>query len=331
MSARSTTDPRTTEPSTTRTSRAPRTPGAAGPPDDQDRRLARRQVAVFGATTAALLGLSTALGLAADVDVSRIAEASPAGQAAMYGQALWPGLAAVVAVLATRGTLRGADWGFRRPSWRSLGVGWLYAAVVALLAPALVWATGLAGFDGSGLLLHALLALTVLTVPYVVLALAEDLGWRGLLVPRLAELGGPRLVVLGGGLAWSAFHWPLVLLLGGAPDGVPVLWALVMSTVSTTALGAVLAWMRLRWGQWPAVLAHAVVNAVAYHMVTPAVVERTHTGWFSTEAGLAAAVVTTAVAVLWLRAAPLRRVGGRTVALLRDESPERTAEDGRRP
>lgn len=327
MSARSTTTPT----GTARTSEPPGRPAQAGPPDEQDRRLARRQVTIFLTTTFALLGLSTALGLAFDVDVSRIQEASPAGQAAMYGQALWPGLAAVVAVLATRRTLRGADWGFRRPSWRSLGIGWLYAAGVALLAPALVWAAGLAGLDGSGLVLHGLLALTVLTVPYVVLALAEDLGWRGLLVPRLAELGGPRLVVLGSGLAWSAFHWPLILLLGGAPDGVPVLWALVMSTVSTSALGAVLAWMRLRWGQWPAVLAHAVVNAVAYHLVAPAVVPRAHTGWFSTEAGLAAAVVTTAAAVLWLRAAPLSRVRGRTVALVGDESRAMAAAEGRRP
>ncbi|HYO39754.1 MAG TPA: CPBP family intramembrane glutamic endopeptidase [Nocardioidaceae bacterium] len=284
-------------------------------PASEDRQLASRQVAVFLATTFGLLAGSTVVALGLDVDVSRIQEAPAAGQAALYLQALWPLVGAVVAQLVTRRTLRGTGWGFSRTPWRTLRTAWLYAAGVSLLGPVVVWTTGLAGFDGTDAPLHTLLALTVLTLPYVVLALGEDVGWRGVLVPRLAELGGPRLVVLGGGLAWAAFHWPLILLLGGTPDGVSPVWAVCMFTVGITGLGAVLAWMRLAWGQWPGVLAHAVVNAVAYHLVAPATVDREHTGWFATETGLVGAVVLALSALVWLRAAPLRRVDGRTVAL----------------
>jgi membrane protease YdiL (CAAX protease family) len=278
--------------------------------------LARRQIAIFLSTTFGLLAASTVTGVALDVDVRHLADASPTGQAAMYGQALWPLVGAVVAQLATRRTLRRPGWGFQRTPWRTLGLAWLFAVVVGVLPPVLVWVTGFAGFNPADLARHALLAMTVLALPYVVLALGEDVGWRGLLVSRLALLGGPRLVVLGSGLAWAAFHWPLMLFLGGAPEGVPLLWSVPMFTIATTALGAVLAWMRLRWGQWPGVVAHAVLNAVTYHLIVPATVEDTRTGWVGTESGLAAALVLTVAAVLWLRSAPLRRVDGRTVAAL---------------
>ena len=98
-----------------------------------------------------------------------------------------------------------------------------------------------------------------------------------------------------------------MLLLGGAPAGVPVLWSLVMFTAGATGLGAVLAWMWLRWGQWPGIVAHAVVNAVAYHLVAPATVERAYTGWFGTESGLAAALVLVASAVMAASCCATRR------------------------
>ena len=294
-------------------------PAPSGAPTPADRRLARRQVAIFLGTTFTLLAVSTCIGKALGVDVSQIQDAPPAGQAAMYGQALWPSVGAVVALLATRRSLRNAGWGLRRTSWRSVGIGWLFAVVVGLTAPAVLWGSGLAGFDSTGFGLHLALSLLVLPLPYCVLALAEDLGWRGVLVPRLAELGGPRLVVLGGGLAWAVFHWPLILFHGGAPDGAPRLWALAMFTIGAVALGAVLAWMWLRWGQWPGIVAHATINAIGYHLVAPATVHREHTGWFATESGLGAAVVLVLAAVVWLRFAPLRRVNGRTVALVRTE------------
>jgi nitrate reductase gamma subunit len=88
-----------------------------------------------------------------------------------------------------------------------------------------------------------------------------------------------------------------------------------MFTIGITGLGAVLAWMRLAWGQWPGVVAHAVINAVGYHLVAPATVEEELTGWFATETGLVGAAVLAVGAYLWLRRAPLRRVGGRTIAL----------------
>jgi membrane protease YdiL (CAAX protease family) len=161
------------------------------------------------------------------------------------------------------------------------------------------------------------LGLTLLVLPYVVLALGEDVGWRGLLVGRLAEVAGPRTVVLVSGLVWSSFHWPLIALLGGTPEGVPVWWALLWFTVGTTAFGAVLANMQLRWGIWPGVLAHAVVNATLYHVVEPLTGDTGDTNWVATETGAAQALAMLVAAVVWFRFAPLRRTaaGGTEAAV----------------
>jgi membrane protease YdiL (CAAX protease family) len=274
-----------------------------------------REVGVYLGTVAGLLTVTTSVAAAAGADVTRVDEAPPLVQALLFGQALIPLLAAVVARLVTAGTLRRPGWGFRRTSWRSLGTAWLWALVPTLAAAVVLWATGLAGFDTGGLTPTVALGLTVLVLPYVALALAEDVGWRGLLVQRLAEVAGPRTVVLVSGLAWALFHWPLVLFLGGAPAGVPVWFALACLTLGSTSLGAVLASMQLRWGIWPGVLAHAVLNALLYHVLAPLTADSGPTEWLSTETGAAGAVALLLAALAWWRVAPLvRTAGGGTAA-----------------
>ncbi|MGY1704135.1 CPBP family intramembrane glutamic endopeptidase [Geodermatophilus sp. SYSU D00697] len=277
-----------------------------------------KEIAVFLGTTAALLAGTTAFAASQDADVRAIDQSPPLVQAVLYGQALIPLLAAVLTRLVTTGSLRRPGWGVRRVPLRVLGRAWLWALVTTLAGGALLWVTGLGGVDTGGLGPMTALGLTLLVLPYVVLALAEDVGWRGLLVTRLAEVARPRTVVLVSGVAWGAFHWPLVLFLGGAPDGLPVTYALLCTTLGTTALGAVLASMQLRWGIWPGVLAHAVANATLYHVLAPLTAEREHTAWFSAETGLFGWLVLVVGAAVWLRASPLvRSATGGTVATSR--------------
>ncbi|EFC80026.1 hemerythrin domain-containing protein [Parafrankia sp. EUN1f] len=313
-----------------------------------DGRRPRRELVVFLAVTFGLTALSTAVALGQSVDVRHIGDASGLGQTAMYAQALWPLLGAAAARLAVRRPRRpGAaatraaaapgctgdaatrdGWGWRRPSARVLGLAWLYGVSYPLLAGLVLWMTGLGGFDGAGLAdtfalgglptavgaaLAVTLGLTVGCLPYVLLAIGEEVGWRGVLVPHLAEGNSPARVVLLGGLIWSAFHLPIIVALGGTPDGVPTPVAAVCFTVALTALGATLAWQRLRHGLWPAVVTHAAVNATLYTVVEPATTDRAHTGWFGTETGLLLAVASVVAAVCWSRRAPLRPSADGTV------------------
>ena len=125
--------------------------------------------------------------------------------------------------------------------------------------------------------------------------------------------------VLEGGNPMSMFNVPaLILVLGGTPTGVSEWWALAWFTVGTTAYGAVLASMQLRWGLWPGVLAHAVLNAALYHVLDPLTRDTGHTNWFATETGLTNNLVLVAAAVLFLRFFPLRRSpDGGTIAVRR--------------
>jgi membrane protease YdiL (CAAX protease family) len=274
-----------------------------------------KEIGVFLGTVVVLTATTTTIALSEHADVREVDSASPVGQAALNGQALIPLAAAVLARLVSTGTLRRPGWGFRRTSWRSLGVAWAWSLTTDLVATAVVWATGAGGFRTAGLDVVVPLGLTAFVLPYVLLAIGEDVGWRGLLVTRLAEVAGPRTVVLVSGLIWSSFHWPLILLLGGTPAGVAPWWALLWFTVGTTALGAVLASMQLRWGLWPGVLAHAVANAVLYHVAEPLTQDTGSTNWIATETGLAQGVVMVLSAAVFLRFFPLvRGAGGGTVA-----------------
>ncbi|MGN6330716.1 MAG: CPBP family intramembrane glutamic endopeptidase [Motilibacteraceae bacterium] len=267
---------------------------------------AAREMTVMLGTTFALLAVSTSIGLAQHVDVRHIDDASALGQIAMYGQALYPAIG-VLAARATTPKARRAPLGFRRTSPRNLALAWALGLGYVVLSALIVWALGLAGFAGENVGLMTVLGPTVLVLPYVLLALAEDVGWRGLLTTRLAQVAGPRTVVLVGGLVWSMFHWNLMLFLHGTPTNTPTVVAIAAFTVETTALGAILANMQLRWGIWPGLVLHAAGNAALYHVAGPLTRETRWTGWFAGETGIVTALLLVAVALVWWRVAPLRR------------------------
>ncbi len=277
------------------TTTAPRTAGGPAVASDS---IARREILRFVAVQVLLSLALTIVALREGVDVLHIEDATALGQAATYGMALTPLVAALAARWSTARTPRG--WGLRRVRPRTLALAWAVGLVPVLVSAAVVWLSGAGRFTGGAL--PGLLAATAFVVAYAPLALAEDLGWRGLLVPRLAQLARPRTVYLVSGLLWSLSHVGLIVLLGGTPEGVSPLYAAVTFTVATTALGAILAVMQLRWGMWPGVVAHATVNAMLYQFVEPATAATgPATPWIATETGLAYALAMVVTAVVFVR------------------------------
>ncbi len=290
----------------------------------------RRELVVFLAVTFGLTAASTTVAVASNADVTDPSGHGPLAAVALYGQAFWPLIGALVARLTVRGPFPG--WGLRRAPRRAVLGAWAYGAGVPLLAALPLLAIGVIEPDGGGLAatfglgslpgpLGALLAvvagLTLGTLPFVVLAIGEEIGWRGVLVPHLAATGSVRRVVVVGGLVWSAFHLPLMTTLGGTPAGVPVPVAVACFTAMVVAEGAVLAWARLRWGLWPVVVLHAGHNAVLYAVLEPGTRQQAGAGWLAGETGLALVVATGLAATLWLRRAPLVSRDGTVVADVR--------------
>jgi membrane protease YdiL (CAAX protease family) len=162
--------------------------------------------------------------------------------------------------------------GYSREGWKVLGlhrlglsVWWIAFGLTLLItvaASAVVWATPLASFmvpEGGILdsLINLLIQVAILMFTF---SLAEEIGMRGYLLPKLLPLGRTRALALSG-LVFATWHMPLILLTPFFPVGnelisVPLFYATVVA--ATFVYG----YLRLYTGSvWPASLAHAVHNA----------------------------------------------------------------------
>ncbi|ELZ76949.1 caax amino terminal protease [Haloferax larsenii JCM 13917] len=171
-----------------------------------------------------------------------------------------------------------------RPAIRSNGrtylVAWLAPLGLSIAGVALFFAFFPAYFDADLTVLRQFLPpgapIEVVLVAQLVQALVlgatlnaafafgEEFGWRGYLLQKLLPLGRWRAIV-GLGVIWGAWHWPLVSLgynYGVGYVGAP--WTGFLAMVwMTTATGTFLAWVALRAESvWPAAVAHGVINAV---------------------------------------------------------------------
>ncbi|MBX0301527.1 CPBP family intramembrane metalloprotease [Cryobacterium sp. 1639] len=112
----------------------------------------------------------------------------------------------------------------------------------------------------------AIVLVQLLLIPFAallngVLALGEEIGWRGWLLQSLRPLGTwPALLI--SGVVWGFWHSPLILL--GYNFGQPNLFGVGLMIGGCMFYGVLLGWMRLRTGSiWPAVFAHGAFNAAA--------------------------------------------------------------------
>jgi len=165
--------------------------------------------------------------------------------------------------------------GYSREGWKSLGlhrlglnVWWIAFGVTLLItvaASAIVWATPLASFvvPEGGIIDPILSFFIFFGMTVVWFGLAEEIGMRGYLQPRLMSLGRTRALFLVG-LVFATWHFPLIFL-ASAQVNFPVgnlllFFPLFYGTV--VAASFFYGYMRIYTGSiWPASIAHAVHNA----------------------------------------------------------------------
>lgn len=255
-------------------------------------RTTRRQFAAYGLTLAAILLGGAAVAVAEGVDLRTLDDASLLGQLALFGGAFAPTIAMLVAWAVGR---RGPDWGFRRTPWRTLGTAWLFSVIAVFTAYAGGWLTGVAGFDparleaGTGMppLLALVVGLIPGVLPFVALALGEQLGWSSFVTVRLAALRGPDVTALVVGVGWAACHVPLMLFVPGAVvDGIPMAWAITMFAIQCLAFSFPMVWLRVRTRSiWPVLVLHATLNAAIYFVAEFVTVPTAASEWFIGEGG----------------------------------------------
>ncbi|GAA3711949.1 CPBP family intramembrane metalloprotease [Nonomuraea antimicrobica] len=161
---------------------------------------------------------------------------------------------------------------------------WLGVPALVFLAMGISVATGLVSLDldrlsllraalgarglevpadlGSVALMQIVVAVVAGPVLNAVPVLGEEWGWRGWLVPRLVASHGMTAGLLVSGAIWGVWHAPLTLLGYNYPRLGS--WAALCFIGFCMLAGVVMGWLRLRTGSvWPAVVAHASLNAVA--------------------------------------------------------------------
>lgn len=232
---------------------------------------------------------------------------------------MWcPGLAALVACRWTAKPW--GELGLSLPAPRYLGIAFLLPLAGIAIAYAAMWAGGLAQlhpdaladlarktFSLPGATTSAVVVLSFLVTASIGVlhelgrSLGEEIGWRGFLVPELLRRHGLAMTSLLSGLAWGAWHFPLMIPLGSET---PMALALACFMVSVVAISVFAAWLRWRAGSvWPAVLLHSTHNALLYPFFDAMATPSGSTGALAVgETGWALAAVYSLAAALFIAA-----------------------------
>src|SRR5215213_5840462 len=162
--------------------------------------------------------------------------------------------------------------GYSMEGWKSLGlhrlglnVWWIAFGVTLLVtvaASAIVWATPLASFTmpEGGILNVVINFLISFAIAALTFALAEEIGMRGYLQPRLMSLGRTRALLVVG-LVWATWHMPLYYFVAKLFPVGNVLFFLPLFYGTIVAASFFFGYLRIYTGSiWPASIAHAVHN-----------------------------------------------------------------------
>lgn len=211
---------------------------------------------------------------------------SPAFMPYVTGLMWAPAIAALLTVRIRRLDLASLGWGWGGHRWNLTA--YLVPLGYAGLAYLAVWLLGLGGFadaenvarlrtflgwtDASPALVvvgYALLMATAGMAISLATALGEEIGWRGFLAPRMAQLAGFMPSVFIVGLIWGAWHMPLILL--GSYNAETEWWvAIPCFMVLVLGVSLIAAWLRLKSGSlWPAAILHASHNLFIQRVFTP--------------------------------------------------------------
>jgi membrane protease YdiL (CAAX protease family) len=94
-----------------------------------------------------------------------------------------------------------------------------------------------------------------------VLALFEEIGWRGWLLPRLVERTNIRRAVVISSVIWAVWHIPYALPGIQHLDGVPPGWTALVAPAGIFGSGLVIGWLWLRTESiWITAIAHGALN-----------------------------------------------------------------------
>ena len=199
-----------------------------------------------------------------------------------------------------------ASFRLRHLGLRSWPIGFAAAAVLILAIP-----YGVAVLLGSadlkplslspGTWLNGSLDIVMLLAFITIMAITEEIGWRGYMLPRMQTLVSRRRAALLVGFVHGLFHLPLILMTT-TYNSVGNRWIVAASfMLLLTAAGVFYAWLVARSGSlWPVAFAHSSVNTLLAGAGIVVVVSPTALAYTAGESGLVTMACITALAAVLL-------------------------------
>jgi membrane protease YdiL (CAAX protease family) len=202
---------------------------------------------------------------------------------------MWsPAAAGLITLLIYDRSIRGVGW--RPGKVKYLPAGAVIPFVYWFVIYGVIWVSGWGQFTGFSALISLLTSALPGLLIGILLALGEEIGWRGVLVPNLSRFATFTLTALISGVIWGVWHYPLIVTRLYAAD-TNILFQLACFTVSIIGVATMLAWFRLRSGSvWPAVLFHAVHNTLIDSVFPIATGKTAITEYIGTEFGIGLAL-----------------------------------------
>ena len=213
---------------------------------------------------------------------------------------MWcPGISAIITRLIYQRNVRGQGWKPGQPRW--LALGYFLPVAYAAIAYGVVWLTGQGGVDLARFTTPVFTFVVLGSLQSTLSATGEEIGWRGFLVPALAQRFSFTKTAILSGLTWSLWHYPLIIL-ANYNAGTATWWALLCFTIMVVGISFAFAWLRLRSGSvWPAALMHASHNLFIQGFLDRVTVDTGRTLWLTTEFGAALAIAGAITAFLFWR------------------------------
>ena len=213
---------------------------------------------------------------------------------------MWcPGISALLTRLLFQRNLRGEGWKWGLTRYELAG--YALPIVYAACAYGAVWIFDFGGVDLSRFHTGAFRFLVVGLAVGLAFALGEELGWRGFLVPKLAERFSFTQTAVISGIIWSSWHVPLIIF-ADYNGGTPTWYSIACFAVMVVGISFPLAWLRLRSGSvWPAVILHASHNLFIQGFFDTVTVDTGVTKYLLSEFGAVLALAAAVIGVLFWR------------------------------
>jgi len=213
---------------------------------------------------------------------------------------MWcPGISALLTRFFFQRNLRGEGWTWGKTRYALAG----YALPIAYAACAYgaVWIFDFGGVDLSRFHTGAVRFLFVGLAMSLAFALGEELGWRGFLVPKLAERFSFTQTAVISGIIWSSWHVPLIIF-ADYNGGTPTWYSIACFAVMVVGISFPMAWLRLRSGSvWPAALLHASHNLFIQGFFDRVTVDTGSTKYLLSEFGAVLALAAAITGVIFWR------------------------------